>query len=201
MQFAVEVFFDFRIFPVELNLLDLQREAKPDGGVALGDRKIAGLGVAGIDVFALSNRIPAGELWIVMDWRVTSSFPLRAEHRQQMMARDVFTLDLPPLHKDVLCEPHRIPDIGFNNPPTAIVIGPLPVLLKLLEGSHDVEQFLFNGRRILLVLWGERGVSHRAVVEHPAQPCPLILEFPMLNKILDEEMKDRIVSSRNSATH
>jgi len=33
-------------------------------------------------------------------------------------------------------------------------IGPLPVLLKLLEGSHDVEPFLFKGFRILFVLWG-----------------------------------------------
>jgi len=36
-----------------------------------------------------------------------------------MMARDVVTLDLPPLRKKVFCEPYRIPDIGFNQPPTA----------------------------------------------------------------------------------
>src|SRR5271167_74779 len=110
-----------------------------------------------------------------------------------MIARDVFTFDLPPLHKNVFCQRYRIPDIRFNQPPTAIVIGPLPILLKLLESSNDVEQPLFNGCRIPLVLGGVRGVSHGAVIEHPAEPCPLILEFPMLNKILYEEMKGRVV--------
>ena len=43
-------------------------------------------------------------------------------------------------------------------------IGPLLVLLKLLEGSHDVEPFLFKGFRILFVLGGVSGVSHRAGV-------------------------------------
>ena len=61
-----------------------------------------------------------------------------------MMARDVFALDLPPLRKNVFCESYRIPDIGFNQSPAAVVIFPLPVLLKLLEGSHDVKQLLFN---------------------------------------------------------
>ena len=75
-----------------------------------------------------------------------------------MMARDVLTFDLPPLYQNVFCEPYRIPDIGFNQPPTTIVVGSLPVLLKLLEGSNDVEQFLFNGCRIPLVLGSVRGV-------------------------------------------
>src|SRR5579864_4995495 len=50
MQFAVEVLLDLRIFLVELNLLDLQWETQPDGKIALGDRQIAGLGHAGIEV-------------------------------------------------------------------------------------------------------------------------------------------------------
>jgi hypothetical protein len=42
--------------------------------------------------------------------------------------------------------------------------------------------------------------SDWVVVEHPAEPCPLIREFPMDNKKLYEEMKGRVVSNRNGAT-
>lgn len=82
---------------------------------------------------------------------MTRSSPLRAEHREQMMARDVFTFDLSPLHENIFCEPYRIPDISFNQGPTGIVIGPFPILLKLPKSSNDIEQFLFNCCRILLI--------------------------------------------------
>ncbi len=67
------------------------------------------------------------------------------------MTRNVFAFDMPPLYEDVFREPYRVTDIGFDQPPTGIIVRPLPVFLKLLKGSDHVTQFPFDGRGILLV--------------------------------------------------
>ena len=117
------------------------------------------------------------------------------------MPRDGLAFDFPPLRKNIFGERHGVSDIGFNQLPAGIVIGTLPVLLELFKRRDYADECLLKRRRIIFLLRGVSSISHWAVIEHPSQSRPLILELPVLDEILYEEMEDRVVGRGNGAAH
>jgi hypothetical protein len=73
--------------------------------------------------------------------------------------------------------------------------------LELFKRGDNVDKLLLKRRRIIFLLRRVGSIPHRAMIEHPAQSRPLILELPMLNEILYEEMEDRVVGRGNGAAH
>ena len=118
-----------------------------------------------------------------------------------MVTSYVLVSNPPPLREHTLGERHGVSDICFNQIPSRVVVGSMAVLLKLLKSRDDIDKFLFKRGRVSLVLRRKRSISHRSMIEHAPQSRTLIGEFPMLDEILYEQMKDCIVRRGDSAAH
>ncbi|MGA3186387.1 MAG: hypothetical protein ABSF22_04690 [Bryobacteraceae bacterium] len=77
----------------------------------------------------------------------------------------------------------------------------MTIALELSESRDDIGQRGFDRSRIVFVLGFEGRILHFLVIKHPRQACPLICELPAFNEVLDKQMKDRVVCSRDGAAH
>jgi hypothetical protein len=57
-----------------------------------------------------------------------------------MMSRDVLILDRPPFCERILSECDGVHNIGWNDIPRQIVIGPMPVCLKLPKRRFHIDK-------------------------------------------------------------
>lgn len=84
-----------------------------------------------------------------------------------MMASYVLSPNVSPLREYIVCERDGVADVCFNQVPSRVVVGPVPIFLKLLKSCADIHKVLFKGSWVSLILRRESSVAHRPVIEHP----------------------------------